>query len=104
MREIGVRIWDVGNMFYRCSIGSHNPAVRVDGEWKECTEKAIVMLDTGLFDKNGKEIWEGDLLQNEWDKKVHEVVFKRGCFTCNQNTNDRFEVIGNIYEDTELLD
>lgn len=73
---------------------------------------------TGLSDKNGIEIYEGDLLKIELDwgyglaEIIIEVYFKDGCFRAKAlNSHEDtllielpyFEVIGNIYENPELL-
>ena len=88
-------------------------------------------LFTGLHDRNGKEIWEGDIVK--WDDRskgeywrvavveidpdiqfrivknsLHElsaregVIFRFGSFAY-QDTHHHLDVIGNIYEHTELL-
>lgn len=120
-RIIKFRIWDVGRMFYKCSVGEHNPSV-YDSEkgfvgWKECTEDAIFMQFTGLYDKNGKEIWEGDLVKvyanYEGDYWVEEFIgiieYVDGGFSIRggrffyADINTSCEVIGNIYEDAKLL-
>ena len=82
----------------------------------------ILMQYTGLHDKNGKEIYEGDIVKietivmGEWkDDGNEEVIWWRGGFCrglkdkcglpfwwLNKDTQ-RFEVIGNIYENSELL-
>jgi uncharacterized phage protein (TIGR01671 family) len=88
-------------------------------EWQREKFKDVeIIQSTGLFDKNGKEIYEGDLLQsNEWNCNC-QVVWNGGGFTLlegetssnlENNLTDadgfeiEFEVIGNIYENPELL-
>ena len=72
---------------------------------------APLMQSTGLFDKNGKEIYEGDIVQNEF-LSVNKIVFADGGFKVTSGTSvgnylghfvENLEVIGNIYENPELL-
>ena len=68
-----------------------------------------IMQFTGLFDKNGREIYEGDVVREEHNSR-YEVVFEEGRFQkkCNsglyvlQNTHYQ-EILGNIYQNPELI-
>lgn len=74
----------------------------------------ILMQYTGLKDKNGKEIYEGDILSTgnlESGHRIVEVYFKDGCFYTKDESFKKWrvagwrttEIIGNIYENPELL-
>ena len=82
----------------------------------------ILMQSTGLKDKNGKEIFEGDILACEtddevinvnvfWDEEHALFMFKSKKYNerellaelVEDNTYP-FEIIGNIYENPELLE
>lgn len=66
---------------------------------------------TGLLDKQGKEIYEGDVVKERAQKNYLEIAFTSGCF-CVKNKNihrpmlfaEDLEIIGNIYESPELME
>lgn len=71
-----------------------------------------LMQYTGLKDKNGVKIFEGDIAKNVLNNDIYEVIFTMGGFELLLNNiyaypfhliTDNLEVIGNIYENPELL-
>lgn len=63
---------------------------------------------TGLKDKNGKEIYEGDIVRQVGGNLIYPVNFKYGGFlpfTSDMMSFDAdyCEIIGNIHENPELL-
>ena len=71
-----------------------------------------IMQYTGLKDRNGKEIYEGDIVRLEdmicpitWDDGAYQMITSKnqGRSDATQDRLRRFEVIGNIYENPELL-
>lgn len=132
MREIKFRVWNKQN---NSMIPDDFIAIDLDGEiseidmfddctWKgtaRCKNKYILMQYTGLKDKNGTEIYEGDILEVmsfEGNKNICSVTFNDGCFSHVGYLGDlrtyplrdflfngsKLEVIGNIYENPELLE
>lgn len=81
------------------------------------TEDIIPLQYTGLKDKSGKDIYEGDICStyniNEPSNLVDTVVFDDGSFVFQNDyklsaelrgfKSDYIEIIGNIYENPELL-
>ena len=74
-------------------------------------EDIEIMQYTGLKDKNGKEIYEGDILKSV-DGKISVIEYEAPHFIVRhkpENGSDfiavknYFEIIGNIYENPELL-
>ena len=132
MREIKFRVWhpDEGNMYYFNCFKEITDWQADDFYRADNTDDACVdfMQFTGLHDENGKEIYEGDIIEFSYDMFVGnfdtfvakgKVVFEEGAFYVEAFENERttegeayllysinldtIEVIGNIYENKELL-
>lgn len=130
-RIIKFRAWDGERMWFDVQKAYDN----IDGD-ESNNDEAIpitnfgkvlsdwdVMQFTGLKDKNGKEIYEGDILGYwakavwgvGWDsdsskfnflypKSTHPIHrFPRKAFNFSQSSIKGKEIIGNIYESPELL-
>jgi uncharacterized phage protein (TIGR01671 family) len=126
MRDIKFRFWVAKNGWEDCRDGMEM------FYWDTKTADNCVHLRdkepmqfTGLFDKNRKEIYEGDVLRRAKDGEKYRfyivVEFKNGSFggstrpgfnhyltaerwgCCDSDGGGYDEVIGNIYENPELI-
>ena len=114
MREISFRAWDKAtkrmiswNQILNNLIEGRNVVSRIYDPLNN-DKLLIPMQFTGLLDKNGKKIFEGDIVKQgsmpykytiEWDDNG-AWRFEPGGYLYEQND---YEVIGNIYEDPGLI-
>ena len=121
-REIRFRAWDSeefpSKMIYQDDKTEYNKETYLIEFFKKIQgHNSIIMQFTGLKDKNGKEIFEEDIIQgfyeNEtengevyWDNDSASFDIKGVNWMSMENlecSNQYYEVIGNIYENPELL-
>ena len=120
MREIKFRAWIIQQkrMFDVLQISFDDQEVTEErsDSWEEgfSVEKhhklseVILMQFTGLKDKNGKEIYEGDVVKADFcdalEVKIPDIFYDEESDITAYKFDRDFEVIGNIYENHELLE
>ena len=124
-REIKFRAWNEtrnkmffqGKDFEELSLidGEYKPVLNnsIENAFNWYKEKTILMQDTGLKDKNNKGICEGDIVLFDY---IPYEVYQHECgdwraggkiiweWIGDDATENEWEVIGNIYENKELLE
>ena len=113
MREIKFRAYDeVEKEMVRVDILNWSYPSGLEVNNSNVSLPRTLMQFTGLLDKNGKEIYEGDIVECDDDSK-HLIAWNE-CYACfclsnrdyiglNKQDMENYKVIGNIYEDKNLL-
>lgn len=109
-REIKFRAWRGMDMIYQEDESSASAA-----HFFNCVHgQHHVMQFTGIKDKSGNDIFEGDILR-EYKGSIGSVIFINGSFKCKMTHAESpwqiyytkrkitFEIIGNIFENPELI-
>ena len=118
-REIKFRVWEQTSttMDYDIDLILKNPSIIPSKLFLSVDSMLKIMQFTGLHDKNGKEIYEGDVLKTKYQDKAIMIWHKEFSCFCFETIDEvvkgeyqysfknvEIEIIGNIYENPELLD
>lgn len=121
MREIKFRYWNSFGKHYHYDQNCVIECLRQQliGEYNHIADGSFFEQFTGLLDKNGREIYEGDVLAVDYDEIGSPITcgfmgiveYLEGAFWVSNNTDSEpvfqeiaeWKVIGNIHENQELL-
>jgi uncharacterized phage protein (TIGR01671 family) len=120
MRVIKFRVWDKERKGFLHQIDIDSDIIYVDTRWyihggHALDDNYVMQQYTGMRDKGGTEIYEGDIVKglfkdtdyNHWDEIKASVVycdrFAGFSVGCENWVKQTIEVIGNIFENPELL-
>ena len=128
MRELKFRIWDGAKNewlassnkdalpYYGFALVGEVMTVQSPPVWS-LDEGNVIEQYTGLKDKNGTEIYEGDIIKVEGDAEIYRVEWIYSGFGLEPRYNSplypilgnvklckKIEVIGNVHENPELVE
>lgn len=127
MREKKFRVWDKENkkMYFQLNespcfgLFEGDRAVSIEDVFFYEKQRYETLQFTGLKDKNGKEIYEGDILIDHGDQGPVYIEYQKvqaafvfvdkfdpsgtTIYTPTYIHYEAFEIVGNIYENPELL-
>jgi hypothetical protein len=111
MRTIKFRFWEKPDTSVNFEGKMHYDSDEYFNKWCNHPDYETMQF-TGLLDKHSKEIYEGDINTDD-DNRKSEVVFYAGGFYLKYNKTEyehigsfapfNLNIIGNIYENPELL-
>lgn len=90
--------------------GEINKVFDLNGKQLRYQGTSYYMQFTGFYDKNGREVYEGDILFPnlvvEWNNELGSWVYDNGSSPTHLSSDwvKSSEIIGNIYENPELLE
>lgn len=120
-REIKFRIWDKNSGYFIKDTDTNKHYLSQNGDiiivdemgdiYKTDKKNYIINEYTGLKDSEGYEIYEDDIIWNEWDEEYQVVIFDKGEYKLMGeshiqnlfNNLDYIDVRGNVYENFELV-